>query len=146
MIFKSSKNFYTVSFLWIFMVFLAGLFFVPKSTFKGGNDGPLYFIVLPILILFLWILLETKYEISENNLAYKCGPFKGKIAVASIRKLEYDDKFVKTSFLKLGLGRKGFIVHYNAFDDIFISPKERELFVSELLKINPDIIIKKESQ
>jgi hypothetical protein len=33
-------------------------------------------------------------------------------------------------------------VVYNKFDEVLISPKEREAFVQELLKINPNIEVK----
>jgi len=41
--------------------------------------------------------------------------------------------------MKPALDYKGFIVQYNSFDDVFISPKNADLFIAEILKINPEI-------
>lgn len=41
--------------------------------------------------------------------------------------------------LKPALDTKGFIVTYNQFDDLFISPKMSDIFIEEIKKINPKI-------
>jgi hypothetical protein len=34
------------------------------------------------------------------------------------------------------------VIKYNKFDEIYISPKDKQLFVNELIKINPNIEVK----
>jgi hypothetical protein len=44
---------------------------------------------------------------------------------------------------KFGLASKGMIISYNRFDEIYFTPKEQDLFLEELQKINPNIKIEK---
>ncbi len=139
--FASSKNIYTCSFLWIFVVFMTIVPFVKKVD---NNEPPIYIfyvIIAAIIVTTIWILLDTKYIIKGDLLHYYSGPFRGKINIQSIRKLENDTSFFKKIILKPSLGTDGFVVHYNKFDDIYISPKDKKAFENEILKINPNVIV-----
>ncbi|WP_353087933.1 PH domain-containing protein [Flavobacterium sp.] len=43
--------------------------------------------------------------------------------------------------MKPALDIKGFIITYNQFEDIFVSPQHADTFLQELKKINPTIKI-----
>ena len=140
MSFNSSKNKYTVSLLWLTVLFLFIAPFLPPKESETQIELIIATIVLYSLNAFIiWILLDTKYTIRENQLYYASGIIRGKINIASIHKLEHVTTWHGTSLLKPALGTKGLTVHYNKFDDIYISPKEKEKFIAELLKINPEI-------
>ena len=75
---------FTVVFLWLTIALLIILLFL-----KTKEKEPLIYLIDGILILviglLLWILLDTKYVIVENQLRYYSGPFRGKIAIDQIR-------------------------------------------------------------
>lgn len=99
-------------------------------------------VVLVIGLCMFWILLDTKYTFKSSNLHYCSGPFRGTVNIASIRSIEYQKGWYCKSFLKPSLGYNGVYIHYNKFDDIYLSPKDRETFVNYLLTSNPKILIK----
>ena len=43
--------------------------------------------------------------------------------------------------MKPALDTKGFIITYNQYDDVYVSPQKSDVFLQELLKINPKIEI-----
>ena len=95
--------------------------------------------MIGIISMIIWILLDTKYKINEEILYYYSGPFRGKININSIRKIEHHSGLIVPVTYKPALDTKGLIIHYNSFDDIYISPNQEEIFIQELLKINPNI-------
>jgi hypothetical protein len=92
-----------------------------------------------ILGLLTWLILQTHYKVDTKNLFWKSGPFKGTIAVNSIKKIEFHKGVVVPVIWKPALSHVGLIITYNNYDDIYISPENREEFVQKLTKINPNI-------
>lgn len=142
MIFKSSKNIYTVVTLWAVIVVLSLPFLVfiqstPWQIILGTGSA-----VAVCDALLLWILLDTKYIIKTHYFNYYSGPFRGTIDIKSIRKIETDNNLFKSNLLKPALDTHGFVIYYNKFDDIFISPANKDRFIKQMLSINPDIEIK----
>jgi hypothetical protein len=43
--------------------------------------------------------------------------------------------------MKPALDTKGFIITFNNKEDVYVSPAKSDIFLSELLKINPNIEI-----
>lgn len=102
---------------------------------------PLALVLLLVPVVFLgWLWLDTWYRIEDGFLVYKSGPFRGRIAIASIREITKN----KTLFVgfKPALGQKGLIIRYNGWDEIYISPRNKETFLAELLQKNGAIVIK----
>lgn len=89
--------------------------------------------------MLIWILLDTKYSIKAEILYFYSGPFRGKININSIRKIEHHSGLIVPVTYKPALDTKGIIIYYNSFDDIYISPNQEAIFLEELLKINPNI-------
>jgi len=99
-------------------------------------------LIVAAVIFLVWILVDTKYVIeNETVLHYNSGPIRGKIDINSIRKIEYQYGWVTKSFLKASLDKNGLYIYYNKFDDLYVSPKNKEAFVNYLLTINPKIEI-----
>lgn len=139
-IFQSSKNYIMVSLLWLIIIFLLVIPFIPENNEVDENSAFVGMLVLySITGMLIWILLDTNYHIKENKLFYCSGPIRGSIKVADIRKVERWNKWYVMSFLKPALGKDGLIIHYNKFDDIYISPKNKEQFIAALRDINPNI-------
>lgn len=124
------------------MVALGLIEIVVFTSVSGYELWPAYVIIIPSVGLLLWILLQTGYAIDSTYLYYFQGPFRGKILISSVRKVERDESWIKGSLLKPALDQRGMIIAYGTFDTIFIAPKNRKLFLATLLERNPSIEIK----
>ncbi|MDP2162487.1 MAG: PH domain-containing protein [Flavobacterium sp.] len=98
-------------------------------------------LLLLVGLFCFWILLDTKYKVDNTHVYYTSGPIRGKIEIASIRKIEYQKGWYTKSLLKPALDYNGVYLYYNKFDDLYLSPKDRVEFVNFLLTINPNIMI-----
>ncbi|MBC7642115.1 MAG: PH domain-containing protein [Flavobacterium sp.] len=98
--------------------------------------------VLTTISLIVWILLDTRYVIKENNLLYRSGPFRGRINILEIKTIEQYSGTNPPVTMKPALDNKGFILHYNQYDNLFISPVESEIFIDTLVNINSKIELK----
>jgi hypothetical protein len=141
-LFASSKNYYSAALMWIIAIGLLFVVFIKKPDAQESSIYIFYAIILPIVGSLIWILLDTKYILKENKIFYNSGPFRGTIAIDSIKKIEHHSGIIVPVTFKPALNTKGLIVHYNSFDDIYISPNQENLFLEELLKVNPDIEIR----
>lgn len=139
--FSTDHHIPTVSLLWITVLILfATPFFTPNNIW-GTMSIPIV-IILAVAILLLWILLDTKYIIDHSYLYYYSGPIRGKIDIFNIHSIEVQKKWFVSATLKPALGTKGFIIKYNSYDDIYVSPRDKQKFVETLLELNPMIEIK----
>lgn len=93
------------------------------------------FLVFFCFVGFVFLLFKSiKYEIDGKMLKI----WRTKIDIKSIRKIYRTNNPLSSPALSLDR----IAVVYNKFDEVLISPKEREAFIQELLKINPDIEVK----
>ncbi len=113
-----------------------------------GDDINL--IIFPILGIYIFTVLlftitfyTTYYEIQKDILIISMFFYKTKIKISEIRSIKYSDTIVKTNLYKPGFDHKGIEIMYHKYDDIFISPKNRDQFITQLQEINPNIEIKK---
>ncbi len=139
-VFQSSKNYISIGILWLIIGFLLIIPFVPDDI--EDSEQTIFFgifIVYGITALLIWMLLETNYKIKNNKLFYCSGPIRGNIKIAKICKIERWNKWYVKSFIKPALSNDGLIIYYEKFEDIYISPKNKEEFITALLEINPEI-------
>lgn len=135
--FLSTKNNFTIFILWGLVVFLISILALNLSE---GNTPLIPLIVISLVTAFiLWVLLDTRYVIKNNFLLYRSGPIRGRIDITKIKSIKRHSGLSVPVMLKPSLDTKGFIVTYNKFDDLFISPIKSELFLEEIKKINPQI-------
>ena len=108
-----------------------------------SEDITAFYVVIGINTLVLglltWLILQTHYKVDTKNLFWKSGPFKGIIDIHSIIKIEFHKGIVVPVIWKPALSHVGLIITYNNYDDIYISPQNREEFVQKLTQINPNI-------
>ena len=108
-----------------------------------SEDITAFYVVIGINTLVLglltWLILQTHYKVDTKNLFWKSGPFKGIIDIHSIKKIEFHKGIVVPVIWKPALSHVGLIITYNNYDDIYISPQNREEFVQKLTQINPNI-------
>ena len=91
-----------------------------------------------IILLIIIASKVTKYIISENQLTIQCFFYvNAKIDILKIKKIEKTNSIVSSPALSLDRIR----INYNKYDEIFISPKEKQTFINQLLEINPNIQI-----
>ncbi len=120
----------------IFLVFYGPL--VPVLMKQEFNNKTLMTIGL-LTLLFAFILhmfFKTRYIIDGNKLKIKSGfiPYKP-IDIATIKEVARTKSIISSpapSFDRI-------IIKYGKYDEIIISPKDKQNFVKDLLKINPEI-------
>jgi len=136
--FKSRKDplFLSALLVLIFLFILIGVF-----SDSGKETGWYWYVlgITPTSILFLWFFFGTSYSLTSSFLNYKSGPLKGSIPLENIREI------IKNKTLWVGLkpatARKGLIIKYNTYDEIYISPQDNEEFIKSILSYKADIKI-----
>lgn len=142
--YKSSISKWTyLSFLLIVVIMISPLLFggVSLKDFKDTDVLVYLGISTLVIVLFLWIYFGTYYKIENDYLYHRSGPFFGKMKISSIQKITYHSGWYVPVVYKPSTDIIGLIIVYNKFDDIYLSPKNRELFVKDLITINPKIEI-----
>lgn len=139
--FLSSKSFFIVTILWSLVLFM--IVMMVFSYLKADISIAPMVIISLACALIIWILLDTRYVIRNGNLLYRSGPFRGRINIQKINSIKYFSGLYVPVNMKPALDTKGFIITYNQFDDVYVSPKETEKFLSALLKVNPEILVKR---
>ena len=137
--FLSSKNNYTITILWTIVIFMIVLLYF-GVTKEHVTLLPLVILGL-VISLILWTLLDTRYVIKQHFLLYRSGPFRGRIDIDKIKKIKYFSGLYVPVTMKPALDTEGFIITYNNLEDVYVSPVNRDVFLQELLKINPKIEI-----
>ncbi|MGO3182207.1 MAG: PH domain-containing protein [Aequorivita sp.] len=119
-------------------ILIAIVVYITTDDFSWANLLILL-VVSAVIGLILWIYFDTSYLIRKNKLYYKSGPFRGNIEINNI----YEIIKGKTMWagLKPATAQKGLIVKYNKYNEIYISPKNNDSFIAELLKLNSRIEI-----
>lgn len=135
--FLSTKNNFTFFTLWAIVVGMAAL--LVNSVISDNLSIAPTIILSLVIAMIVWVLVDTRYVIKTNFLLYRSGPFRGRIDIRKIKKIRiHSGLFVPVS-MKPSLDTNGLIITYNQYDDVFISPKNRSIFLEELKKINPNI-------
>lgn len=124
----------------VILICLSTIFFTWWSNTQiFGFNLWLTILLLSIIGIIIWTIKDTFYILTEIELKFKSGFLSGSIKTESIKELEVN----KTMWvgIKPATAKRGVIVKYNQFDQIYISPRDNEEFVKELLKIKPEIKI-----
>ncbi|RBA28337.1 PH domain-containing protein [Flavobacterium tibetense] len=140
--YPSAKHKLTIWLYWFLMVFMLVILVFP--ILEEGFTLPIILISifhLVFIIFFITILFNTNYRIQNEELFCKSSVFRSKIKIKNIRKIEHHKGIIVPVTWKLGLSHIGIIITYNKYDDIYISPENVDLFIKDLLAINPTIEI-----
>ncbi|MDG1374171.1 MAG: PH domain-containing protein [Flavobacteriaceae bacterium] len=139
--FKSKKDF-------LFQLIILGIvgFCMNIVVLEGMGSGldKWSFININILLLvcgfLLWLYYGTYYELTQTHLKYNCGPIKGNIEIKEIREIIKD----KTLWvgLKPATARKGLIIKFGKYDEVYISPEKNDEFINHILELNDAIKIR----
>jgi len=121
----------------IVISFISGLIQM-KLDNESTSSLVLFSIVMGVVVLFLFSLIPTTYyDIKEDQLYCRSLFFRKKVPINSIRKVDVGNSLY--AGMKMSLALKGIIVHFNKYDEIYISPENQQEFVQHLVKINPQI-------
>lgn len=122
---------------WLGIVLLYPLFRSVVSIIDGEWIGYLGIVLCFLFIVF--ISKSTRYIIAENQLIVKCMFIvNDRIEISKIRKIEKTNSILSSPALSLDR----IAIKFNKFDEVYISPKERQNFLNDLLEINPNIEVK----
>jgi hypothetical protein len=139
--FFSTNNLATVAILWALVFFMGSLLYI---DIKSESTSSVHVLMISIIIMvILWILFDTRYVIRDGFLFYRSGPFRGRIDIQKIEKIEYFSGMHVPVTMKPALDTKGFIITYDTLNEVYVSPQKKEKFISELLEINPGILVVK---
>lgn len=131
-----------------FFIPLFPVVLVSLIAFLSGDSIEMVLAPIGILILLLSVLISvtfftTYYEIQENLLVVSMCFYKTKIKISEIKTIKYSNSIIKTNFYKPGFHHRGIEIVYHKYDDIFISPNNRDQFIEQLIEQNPTIEIRK---
>lgn len=140
--FKSAFSTYNIIILLLpaLLVLLIGIFTEEDSQLI---IFPPLGIFMLLLVIFTLLYFTTYYEIQKDILIISMFFYKTKIKISEINVLKHSNSIIKTNLYKPGFHHKGIEILYHKYDDIFISPENRDQFIAQLLEINPNIEIKK---
>lgn len=139
--FFSTNNLATVAILWALVFFMGSLLYI---DIKSESTSSVHVIMISIIILvILWILFDTRYVIRDGFLFYRSGPFRGRIDIQKIEKIEYFSGMHVPVTMKPALDTKGFIITYDTLNEVYVSPQKKEKFIAALLELNPGIEVVK---
>ena len=136
-IYKANRKGFINYLLIVFIILPIGIFYLDEKTFTKNP-----FILLPLLsplILIAWIYFDTFYKIENGKLIYRSGFLRGKIEIQKIREIIKGKTM--WSGKKPALAKKGLIIKFNKYDEIYIAPQNNNEMISDLLKVNPEINI-----
>ena len=119
---------------WLGLVLVYPIFRSIVSIIEGKWIGYLGIVLCFLFIVF--ISKSTRYIIDENQLIVKSMFIVNcKIEISRIKKIEKTNSILSSPALSLDR----MAIMYNKFDEVYISPKDKQAFIEELLKINPAI-------
>lgn len=121
----------------ILAIFSLTIFFISQS---GANTNEVLILVAAALVLALYLVLGIWYEISDDSiLKVRAGVFYNiKVPIEHIHTIEKTNSILSAPASSLDRIE----LKYNKYDSVIISPRHRDLFIQELLKINPNIQVK----
>ncbi len=122
----------------ILFILLFGTNGITYFIFKDLKDTVIEFVFSSVVLWLMYFINKSTYYIIEGNeLICKSLFLKKKIEINSIRKVEKSNSL--GSLYKIATAFHGLSIHYNKFDDVFISPENHPEFCKLLNEQNPSI-------
>lgn len=92
-----------------------------------------------VIGVVLFVSKTTRYIINDTQLIVKSlWIVNNTIDISKIRKIEKTNSILSSPALSLDR----IALYYNKYDEVYISPKEKQDFLNNLLEINPNIEVK----
>ncbi len=129
---------------WATWLVMGSCAILPGACFFALTDsvsGPIvqgFIILSTILILsfLIWVYYGTRYRLTQSHLLVRNGPFKTDIKLNDIISIE------PTRSIQSGpaLSRDRFLIRYNRYATVMISPEDRGRFLQEVVNRAPHLI------
>ena len=125
------------------VLFVTLVFFAPliPAVLQAGFDAKMattFIFLVIIYILVLYLLLGTKYTIENNMLKIRSGFIQfSPVPVESIKEIRKTHSLLSApapSFDRI-------LIKYGKYDEVIVSPKDKQAFINALKNINPAIDI-----
>ncbi|HBK85145.1 MAG TPA: hypothetical protein DDZ53_03835 [Firmicutes bacterium] len=132
---KSAVDWWIGLLIW----FAIGMMLVSMAIAQANERTLVYLLSLPTLGFMLWLYFGTFYELRDEYLYCRSGPFFARIPYASIRAV----KLSQNPLSSMALSTKRIEVTYDSKSIfgglIYISPCDREQFRRELVNRCPNV-------
>lgn len=145
MVFRSKVDKFFINFIVIAVLIIGAGTFWPLFL-EGGTELPVVLILIAIYLVvvsfILWTAFSVTYVFHTDHLLVKGGPFRSRIPFDHITKISpTTDIFTGYRILS---SRDAIEIFYKraVLGSVKISPKDKNMFLSELKKHNPNIHIK----
>ena len=136
---------------WLFAIGpLAGLFaitsvavtVVPFALNLGALQDKTMLVLIAVvfaltLLLPLWLLLDTNYTLTAEELLVRSGPFRWRIALGQVHEVLPSRSWRSSPALSLDRLR----IRYGQGHSILVSPREKQRFVDALRERCPSLIV-----
>ncbi|WP_175989366.1 PH domain-containing protein [Bacillus sp. Marseille-Q1617] len=99
------------------------------------SDRVSLFVTVPVMVLILWLIAGTYYEINGEVLKVAAGPIRYTIHIHTISAIKASNNPLSSPALSLDRLK----ITYNHGNTVLISPKDKQEFINEILKVNPNI-------
>ena len=118
---------------------VAGL--VGPFLLNSGGTQPMLALMAVIvaltLLLPLWLVLDTNYTLTADELLIRSGPFRWRIALGDVRELSPSHSWISSPALSLDRLR----IRYGADRSILVSPREKQRFIDALRQRCPSVLV-----
>lgn len=134
---KSKRDPYIVLIILGFIIFFSSVV-LSEIKLYGWNLNMIFdAVIIGLMFLFLICCYFITYQVTPNFISYRIAFFYGEIPLDKIRSIEVGTTM--WAGFKPAFARKGLIIKYNTYDEIYISPRKQEKFIKEITKHKPDI-------
>jgi hypothetical protein len=133
--FKAKRGLYIKVLVAVFFIApVLLILFLPDTMLE--KPGAVAILFVPFL-LFLWIYVDTSYTVHDGKLSYKSAFLRGSIPISNIQKVVKG----KTAWsgVRPATAFNGLLIVFDKADEVYISPENNDLLVSELLRHNEGI-------
>ena len=119
-----------------FLLLTLGVFVLTSESTDSITQLLVFLTVAGVMPVMLWILFGTRYRLTETHLLVRSGPFYQKIILNTITSIE------PVHSLQSGhaLARDRFLVCYEQYATVMISPEDRGRFLQEITLRVPHLV------
>lgn len=121
----------------VLLIFSIVMFLIYQS---GAETKEILAFLFGALAVVFYLIYGIRYEIADNYmLKVRAGVFYNiNVPIEHIHTIEKTNSILSAPASSLDRIE----IKYNKYDSVVISPKHRDFFIQELIKINPNIILK----
>ncbi len=122
------------------IVLLTIVFGIPILNAIYNQIWALLLIFLPIVLLIIYMFSTLRYCIEGDFLIIKFGFYThSKININEIKSIEKSNNPLNSPASSLDR----LSIKYNKYDEVLVSPKEKQDFINDLLNVNAGIVVLK---